>query len=434
MIRVLVVEGEKDVAESLVALFRQNGIEATSVPSAEEALDAPPGDVVVADLELPGLNGVGLLRRIKDRDPTMPVLLLTGQGAIEEAVTAMGLGALDFLTKPIEPPVILERVRKAARGRQIERERDRLRGTKRMVAESTAFRESLALAGQAAECDVAILLTGESGTGKELVAAFIHDHSPRREGPLVKVNCAAVPAALFEAEFFGHVEGALTAGAHRDRGGWFGEADGGTLFLDEIGTLAPEGQAKLLRALESGEVRAVGAAKTRKVDVRVIAATNDDLVARRDAGDFREDLLGRLAGFPIALPPLRDRPEDLRTLAERFAAPAQLADGAHRLLKRHRWPGNVRELRNVISRVRIVGLPGTQARRIEAQHLEPLLPVASEDLDLKTRVKGFERGLFLEALRRTGGKKSEAARLLGIDPSNWAYHAKRLGIAKGSQA
>ncbi|MHC4958734.1 MAG: sigma-54-dependent transcriptional regulator [Planctomycetota bacterium] len=425
MIRVLVVEDEPYVAESLVALLESHDMEASACASAEEALESAPPDVVLADLKLPGLSGVDLLKRLKERDATLPVLILTGHGTIEDAVAAMGAGALDFLTKPIEPGVIVERVKKAVERRRMQRERDRLRGTDALVAESAPFLAALELARQAAVQDVTVLLTGESGTGKEIVASYIHDQSERRDGPLVKVNCAAVPAGLFEAEFFGHAKGAFT-GAHASREGWFVEADGGTLFLDEIGTLPADGQAKLLRTIESGDVRAVGATRPRRVDVRLVAATNDDLEARRDAGQFREDLYYRLAVFPIRLPPLRERPEDLSVLARRFAAPLTLADDAEQLLMRHAWPGNVRELRNVVARARILSNGGP----LTAERFEPLLPVASEDLDLRKRVKGFERGLFLEALRRCGGKKSEAARLLGIDPSNWAYHAKRLGLAK----
>ena len=423
MIRVLLVEDEAYVAESLAALFAAHGIDTVTCSTAEEALEAPPVDVVLADLKLPGLSGVDLLEKLKQRDPMLPVLLLTGHGTIRDAVQAMRSGALDFLTKPIEPDVIVERVRKAVERGRIERERDRLRGTGDMVAESPALQETLEIARQAAAQDVTVLLMGESGTGKELVASYIHQHSPRGAGPLVKVNCAAVPDTLFEAQFFGHAKGAFT-GAVRDHAGWFAEADGGTLFLDEVGALSREGQAKLLRAIESGEVRAVGSTRPRRVDVRVIGATNEDLAARRDAGDFRPDLYYRLAVFPITLPPLRNRPEDLAALATRFAAPLELADSAHELLRRHEWPGNVRELRNVIERARILA----NGQALEAGDFEPLLPAASEDLDLKVRVRGFERELFGEALRRSAGKKSDAARMLGIDPSNWSYHAKRLGL------
>ncbi len=423
MIRVLVVEDEAYVAESLAALFVANGMDPVTCSTAEEALEAPPADVVLTDLKLPGLSGVDLLWRLKQRDPALPVLLLTAHGTIRTAVEAMRAGALDFLTKPIEPDVIVERVRKAVERGRIERERNRLRGTCDMVAKSPALQATLEVARQAAAQDVTVLLMGESGTGKELVASYIHEQSPRGSGPLVKVNCAAVPDTLFEAQFFGHVRGAFTGALH-DHAGWFAEADGGTLFLDEVGTLSQAGQAKLLRAIDSGEVRPVGATRSRRVDVRIISATNEDLAVRRDAGDFRADLYYRLAVFPVTLPPLRERPEDLAVLAERFAAPLALTDCAHDLLRRHVWPGNVRELRNVIERARIVASDGT----LDSGDFEALLPAASEDLDLRVRVRGFERELFIEALRRAGGKKSDAAQMLRIDPSNWSYHAKRLGL------
>jgi len=423
VIRILLVEDERYVAESLVALFRAHAMEAQCCATAEEALDAPPCDVVLADLKLPGMNGMELLECLKARDPALPVLILTGHGTIGDAVRAMRLGALDFLTKPIDPDVIVERIRKAVERGRIERERDRLRAPDSLVAESPAMRDVLALARQVAAQDAPVLLQGESGTGKELLAGYLHEQSGRRVGPLVKVNCGAVPAPLFEAEFFGHAKGAFT-GAHEHRHGWFAQADGGTLFLDEIGTLTPEGQAKLLRSLETGEVRPVGATQPRRVDVRVVAATNEDLAARRDEGTFRADLFYRLAVLPIAVPPLRERPEDLAALATRFAAPLTLAPGALAALRGYAWPGNVRELRNVFERARLVA----REDRITADVLESLLPARESDLNLRRRLLTMERKLFREALRRTGGKKSEAARLLGFDPSNWAYHAKRLKL------
>jgi len=421
MIRLLIVEDESYVAESLTALLESRGFACEVAATAEEALEAPACDVVLADLKLPGMSGLELLRRLKERDATQPVLLLTGHGTIRDAVEAMREGALDFLTKPIEPEVIVERLRKAAERRQIERERDRWRVGSGVVAESGSMRELLKRVEQIAAQDVSVLLSGESGTGKELVATHLHQHSPRCQGPLVRVHCGAIPAALFESEFFGHRKGAFT-GATDDRQGWFAEADGGTLFLDEVGTLPADGQAKLLRALESGEVRPVGASFSRRVDVRVVSATNENLEQRRDDGSFRPDLYYRIAGVPVALPPLRDRFEDLDALARRFASPMTITESGAAVLRRHRWPGNVRELRNVIARARLEADRG----ELDASLFEPLLPAASEDLDLKARVRGFERELFAEALRRSDGKKSDAARLLGIDPSNWAYHAKRL--------
>jgi len=424
VIRVLVVEDEPYVAESLVALLEREGMRAAAVATAEQAFDATPCDVVLADLKLPGRSGVELLKDLKARDPALPVLLLTGHGTIADAVAAMRGGALDFLTKPIEPEVIVERIRKAAERGRIERERDRLRLRADIVAASSAMRDVLRLAEQVARMDTPVLLQGESGTGKELLAAFVHDRSPRRVGPLATVHCGAVPAALFEAEFFGHRKGAFT-GAHADRPGRFDEADGGTLFLDEVGTLPAEGQAKLLRALETGEIRPVGATEAHRVDVRIVAATNEDLERRRDEGSFRSDLYYRLAVLPLKVPPLRDRPEDLAVLAERFAAPLSLTADARAALRRHAWPGNVRELRSVLERAKLVAQGGA----IAAADLGPLLAGAGEgDLDLKRRVRAFERELFRDALRRAGGKKSDAAHMLGIDPSNWAYHAKRLGL------
>ncbi len=423
MIRVLLVEDEPYVAESLVALLRANGIDALPCESGEAALDAAPCDVALVDLRLPGMSGLDLLRHLRERDPSLPVLMLTGHGTITDAVEAMRAGALDFLTKPVEPEVIVARLRKAVERRRIERERDRLRGVDGLVAESEGMRAVLRLADQVAAQPGAVLVTGESGTGKEIVATYLHERSPRRVGPLVKVSCAAVPKTLFEVEFFGCKRGAYT-GATRDREGWFAEADGGTLFLDEVGTLPPEGQAKLLRAIESQEIRPVGATEPVLVDVRIVAATNEDLKAARDAGRFRADLFYRLAVFEVALPPLRERPEDLLALAARFAAPLKLKPMAQQVLRRYTWPGNVRELRSVVEQARLFA----KGASLDAADLEPHLPADESDLDLRRRTRAMERQLFLEALRRAGGRKADAARLLGIDASNWAYHAKRLDL------
>jgi DNA-binding NtrC family response regulator len=423
MIRVLLVEDERYVAESIVALLRAHGMDALACESAELALEAPPCDVALVDLRLPGLSGLELLRRLRERDASLPVLILTGHGTIHDAVEAMRAGALDFLTKPVEPEVIVERLRKAVERRRIERERDRLRGLDGLVAESGAMKAALRLAEQVATQEGAVLVTGESGTGKELLATYLHERSPRRVGPLVKVSCAAVPRSLFEVEFFGCKRGAFT-GADRDREGWFAEADGGTLFLDEVGTLPLDGQAKLLRAIESREVRAVGATAPARVDVRIVAATNEDLALARDEGRFRPDLYYRLAVFHVALPPLRERPEDLDALAERFAAPLKLTPAAQRALRRHAWRGNARELRSVIEQARLFA----EGNRIDAKDVEPHLPVGDDELDLKRRTRALERQLFAEAFRRAGGRKADAAKLLGIDASNWAYHAKRLDL------
>jgi DNA-binding NtrC family response regulator len=423
MIRILIVEDEEYVRESLVAIFRADGFECHACETAEEALEAPPADVALVDLRLPGMSGIDLLPRLRERDPALPVLILTGHGTITDAVEAMRRGALDFLTKPVEPEVVVERLRKAAERGRIERDRDRLRGSDELVAASPAMRKLLETVEQAARGDGAILLVGESGTGKELVARFIHERSPRRTGPLVSVDCSTVPGGLFEAEFFGHVKGAYT-GAHRARAGHFSDADHGTLFLDQVGAIPREAQAKLLRALESGEVRPIGGTRPHRVDVRVVSATNEDLEARMEEGAFRRDLYYRVAAIPFRIPPLRERPEDLEALAERFAAPLALSPAGKKALQGHDWPGNARELRNLLERAKLAA-PGPLLDRAD---LEPLLPASGADLNLRRRVDLFERDLFRDALRRAGGVKSEAARLLGIDPSNWSYHARRLKL------
>ncbi|MCI0587303.1 MAG: sigma-54 dependent transcriptional regulator [Planctomycetes bacterium] len=455
---VLVVDDEPFVLESLRRLLEADGFEASTAPEAGGALERLRGrefDVLVTDLALPGSDGIELMRRARDLVPDLPVIVLTGVGTVASAVAAMKEGALDFLSKPVEPEALLALLRRAVEHGALVNEVRRLRasvqelgGPPVLVGNSRPMLELLRLVEAVAPTDARVLIRGESGTGKELVAHAIHERSRRAGRPFVRVNCAAVPASLFESELFGHRRGAFT-GAEEDRAGRFAEANGGTLGLDEVGTLPLEAQAKLLRAIETGEYQPVGDARARRADVRVIAVTNEDLPRRAKEGTFREDLLFRLNVFPIAVPPLRERKEDIPALAEHFLqllgrrggiARKRLTPAALEVLSRYDWPGNVRELRNTLERAAIL----EAGEEIPAEALAAILegglaggpaspasasPPSSGDLRLRARTNELERALLREALRATGGRKGEAAARLGIDPRNLAYYLRKHGMS-----
>ncbi len=452
---VLVVDDEPFVLESLRRLLEADGFEATTSAEAGGALERlreREFDVLVTDLALPGSDGIELMRRARDLVPALPVIVLTGVGTVASAVAAMKEGALDFLSKPVEPEAFLALLRRAVEHGALVNEVRRLRASVQelgeppvLVGSSRAMLELLRLVEAVAPTDARVLIRGESGTGKELVAHAIHERSRRAGRPFVRVNCAAVPASLFESELFGHRRGAFT-GAEEDRAGRFEEANGGTLGLDEVGTLPLEAQAKLLRAIETGEYQPVGDARARRADVRVIAVTNEDLPRRVKEGTFREDLLFRLNVFPIAVPPLRERKEDIPALAEHFLqllgrrggiARKRLTPAALEVLSRYDWPGNVRELRNTLERAAILEAGEEIPAEALAAILEgglaggPASPAFASpgDLRLRARTNELERALLREALRATGGRKGEAAARLGIDPRNLAYYLRKHGIS-----
>lgn len=454
---VLIVDDEPFVRESLVALLEAEGFRTWTAADRAGALDVlgrEPVDAVVSDLQMPGGDGVDVLEAAREVDPAIPVVLITGVGTVEDAVRAMKAGAVDFLRKPVEPEQFVHVVSRAIERRDLLSEVERLRNTvedlrgpDEMVGASAAIGEVRDAIARVAPSDATVLVTGESGTGKNLVARAIHRASDRADGPLVAVNCAAIPESLFESELFGHRRGAFT-GAAEDRAGRFAEAHGGTLVLDEIGTLRPALQAKLLGVLESGEYQVIGDARTRVADVRVIAVTNEDLPARVEEGAFRSDLYYRLAIFPIDVPPLRDRREDIAPLAAHFlrawGRAETLDDAALGVLGGYDWPGNIRELRNILERStllagpdpvdaerlrRLLGATATVARA-GAAHATPAESAADDaaSLHIRERTEALERDLIRTALTRSGGRKKEAAELLGIDPRNLAYHLRKHGI------
>jgi len=429
MARVLVVDDEpklgKLVSEALAldghAVTRAGGGRAALAELQKEAFE-----IVVADLRMPDVDGLAVLQAARARIPPAEVILMTAHATAESAVAAMKAGAADYLIKPFAFEELRLRVQRLADQRAAHRKADRLveRLTPGLVAESAAMKEVLAAARRVAATDASVLLLGESGTGKNQLARLIHYSSKRAAAPLVEVHCAALPEALLESELFGHEKGAFT-GAHERKTGHLAAADMGTLFLDEIGEVTPATQVKLLRFLQEREFVPVGSTQTRKVDVRVVAATNRDLDHAVKAGTFREDFYYRLNVFAIHLPPLRDRREDILPLADRFLSsrgvpPSRLSAAARDRLHDHAWPGNVREMENALERALI--LAGDD--EIGAEHFGRL-GRASERSEMRGQraadvlregfnLDDFERELIDAAIERAGGNKAAAARLLGI--------------------
>ena len=429
MARVLVVDDEpklgKLVSEALAldghAVTRAGGGRAALAELQKEAFE-----IVVADLRMPDVDGLGVLQAARARIPPAEVILMTAHATAESAVAAMKAGAADYLIKPFAFEELRLRVQRLADQRAAHRKADRLveRLTPGLVAESAAMKDVLAAARRVAATDASVLLLGESGTGKNQLARLIHYSSKRAAAPLVEVHCAALPEALLESELFGHEKGTFT-GAHERKIGHLAAADTGTLFLDEIGEVTPATQVKLLRFLQEREFVPVGSTQTRKVDVRVVAATNRDLDDAVKAGTFREDFYYRLNVFAIHLPPLRDRREDILPLADRFLSsrgvpPSRLSAAARDRLHDHAWPGNVREMENALERALI--LAGDD--EIGAEHFGRL-GRASERSEMRGQraadvlregfnLDEFERELIDAAIERAGGNKAAAARLLGI--------------------
>ena len=432
---VLVVEDDGELREFLVEVLNTAGHVTTGHPTAESALRAiaegAPADVVVTDLIMPGIPGAELLRALRRQRPELNVIVMTAFGSIDSAVELVRAGAYDYLTKPIATQELLLAVAHALDQSRLRREVARL-GRSAMAAGLSGFlgasqpiQDLLALVLRAAQSRHPVLITGESGTGKELVARAIHQASGR--GAFVAVNCGALPEQLLESELFGHEKGAFS-GADRAKPGLFEAADGGVLLLDEIADLPLTLQPKLLRALENGEVRRVGATESRNLDVRVIAATNRDLDAEVQAGRFREDLFYRLNVLHISTPPLRERAADIPLLAEHFLQrdtaegeeqrPRRISPEAMALLTTYPWPGNVRELRNAIQRASVVTVgeevrpEDLPARIREASRAAPLV---GDSADRALPLRDVERLYILEVLRQAGGNKSRAAELLGLD-------------------
>lgn len=439
----LVVDDEKDMLEVLRDILSKESHEVTTAGSGSQALEKfGPGryDVVVTDLKMPGMGGIELLEEIRKRDPEVAVILLSAFGTIETAVEAMKKGAFDFVTKPLIPKVLLAALEKLRKFQDLERSKTYLErklgepyGFDQLIGRSRAMREVFDLVQQAAPAGSTVLIEGESGTGKELIANALHHHSPRRDKPMVKVNCAALPETLAESELFGHEKGAYT-GAANEKTGYFEEANGGTILLDEISDLSQTIQAKLLRVIDNQEFNRVGSARVRKVDIRVLAATNQNLKERVRLGRFREDLLYRLNVIRIVLPPLRERHEDIPLLAGHFLTRyAQetnktlkgFSKEAMRLLSEYPWPGNVRELQNAVERAVVL----CKGETIEASDL-PIYGVPAVEAQVERSLGGKEKEQIAQALRETAWNLTRAAEVLGISRGTLYAKINRYGLKK----
>jgi two-component system NtrC family response regulator len=447
--RILVVDDESAQRDILGGFLRKQGYEvrdAASGPAALALLRAETVGLLITDVKMPGMSGLDLLREARALNPELPVLVLTAYGSIADAVAAMRDGAADYLTKPVDLDAVLHRVRKVLEGQQLVAEnralRDALRGKYRLegiVAESGKMQEVLSLVHRVAPSTTTVLLRGESGTGKELIAQAIHYQSGRSARPLVKVNCAALPETLLESELFGHVKGAYT-GAVADRAGRFEAAHGGTIFLDEIGDVPAPVQAKLLRVLQEWDFERVGSSRTMKVDVRVIAATNQDLEVAVREKRFREDLYFRLNVVPILIPPLRERREDIPPLLDHFlrkyAAENKrvirgLTREARDALLKYDYPGNVQELENLIERAVVLcrgEVISLEDLPLSVQEAGEGLSPASAPGSLPAELEAVERRMIEEALARAEGVQTRAADLLGISERALRYKLKKLGF------
>ena len=443
---VMIIDDEPNILTSLRQTLELGGYRALMARSGAEGLEqaAKEGpDLVLLDLAMPEMDGLEVLGRLRQQSADLPVVMISGNATVEHAVQATKMGASDFLEKPLSPEKILVTVKNALKLARLEQENQELRRRAadqyEMVGDSPAMRRVFDTIARVAPSGGRVLVTGESGTGKELVARAIHRLSQRADQPLVTVNCAAIPKELIESELFGHEKGAFTGAAQLQKGK-FELAHQGTLFLDEIGDMSAGAQAKVLRALQEGEIERLGRQQAIKVDVRVIAATNKDLAAEIEAGTFREDLFYRLNVVPIQLLPLREHKEDIPALCQRFIAaycgkenipPRSIEQGAVSLLIQHHWPGNVRELKNVMERLVILS-SGQSIGEIDVQLCLPDVKKVSDGykkgVSLKEMMTSAERELILSALADNEGHVANTAAALQVERSHLYKKMRALGI------
>ena len=453
--RILVVDDERSMRELLAIVLRREGYEvllAENGRAAVDMLEREPVDLLISDIEMPDLSGVEVLRAAKRIDQDILGIMITAFASTESAVEAMRLGACDYLSKPFDIDLLKMKVREKIENRQLRQENVLLKRTlglthqfSNIIGRSESMLDVFKMIETVARTNSTILLTGESGTGKGLVAQAIHFHSLRRDRPVVALNCGALPEALLESELFGHMRGSFT-GADTNKKGLLEVAEKGTVFLDEIGEMSAVMQVKLLRVLQERRFRRVGGLDELQADIRVIAATNQDLNKLVADGRFREDLFYRINVIPIALPPLRDRREDIPLLAEHFLVKyneqmgktiAGVSKEAMALLVEHDWPGNIRELENVMERA--VALEASPT--ILSESLPPAVrgdgprtaPASGESLpaggiDLEAHVKEIERGYIAQALQRAGGVQVKAAELLGMSFRSFRYYVKKYNL------
>jgi len=444
--RILVVEDEDKLRRVIQLQLSSAGFEVDQAGTAEEGLKlADRADLILTDLRLPNMDGLELLALVRRQNSLVPVIVMTAFGTIETAVGAMKAGATDFLLKPFSLDHLMTVVHKALEvsalrdeNRQLREELGRRYEFENVIGRSPAMQEIFATVTRVAPTRATVLLAGESGVGKDLIARAIHFHSPRRDRPLVKINCTAIPENLMESELFGYEKGAFT-GANTSKPGKFEQADTGTAFLDEIGDVPASIQVKLLRVLQEREFERLGSNVTRHIDVRVIAATNQDLRAALEQGTFREDLYYRLNVVPINIPPLRERKEDIPFLVQHFlrklgpdsGSPVEaVTDAGLAKLMAYHWPGNVRELENVIERSLVM----CASTYLDAADIKldttprPRGPVGAAFLPEGMSLDQYEQELIREALRRADGNKSQAARLLGLTRNALRYRLSQMGL------
>jgi two-component system, NtrC family, nitrogen regulation response regulator NtrX len=440
----LLVDDDLNTLASLARAFRLAGHDATVCDNAQRALElvrTQPFDLVFSDVVMPGKNGIQLLEDLKALGAAVPVIMISGQANVEMAVRATRLGALDFLEKPLSTDKLLLTVENVLRLKRLEEENRQLRqrvGKHEIVYAGDTMRAVMAQVDRVANGETRVCILGETGTGKELVARALHDRSPRRQGPFVTLNCAAVPGELIESELFGHEKGSFT-GATVRHSGKFEQANRGTLFLDEIGDMPVTMQAKLLRVLEGGQIERVGGDRPIDVDVRTIVATHRDLDELVRQGGFRQDLYHRIYVFPLRLPPLRERVEDIPALAQYFARQVSEQNGwkmkpfapeAVEMLARYSWPGNVRELRNVVERLLLLSdsLVDTAAVRLALPQAASAAAAGNTASGtLAERTESFEREVILAELRRNQ-RMVDTARALGLERSHLYKKCQQLGI------
>ncbi len=453
MSRVLLVDDEPAVRTALKELVQGRGWEPLLARSGAEALDlVDRADAVVTDFSMPGMDGMELLRAVHERDESLPVILLTAHGSERLAVRAIKAGAYEYVTKPFDVDEMLLALGRALEARALRQRSRQLTAEhaigRRVACDSAAMRHLLDATSRVAAKEITVLVRGETGTGKELIGSLLHAQSRRADGPLVRFNCSAIPAELAEAELFGHTRGAFT-GATQARAGFFAEANHGTLVLDEVGELPLAVQAKLLRALQDGEIQPVGSGRVENVDVRIVACTNRDLEAEVRAGRFREDLYYRLAVVELVVPPLRERREDIPALAHEFALRYADRFGAEEVrltpalverLAAADWPGNVRQLENVVARM--VALSGGGEIGPESfveppsagpapsrSHDDTAADPAEGPHTLREQLDALERSVIAQTMTAVRGNQSEAARRLGISRNTLTERLRRYEIA-----
>jgi len=449
---ILIVDDELSMREFLTILLEREGYQTVAAANAIEAvrlMEQGGVDLVISDVQMPGLSGIELLAQIKSKTPETAVLMMTAFSAAEQAVEAMKLGAYDYIAKPFKNDEIKLLVRNALEKCSLKRENKTLKQSveKRdtfcgIIGCSPKMKEIFSLVQKVAPSGSSVMILGESGTGKELVAKAIHANSPRLNKPFIAVNCGAIPETLIESELFGHIKGAFT-GAVVDRAGLFEEAEGGTLFLDEIGELPLAMQSKLLRVLQEREFRRVGGTQVKKCDVRILTATNRDLHQQVREGGFREDLFYRINVVQVVLPPLRERIEDIPLLIDCFTRryagrSVAVSPSALKLLMNYEFPGNIRELENIIERSLVLSPdliqdatlpPHLVGRAVFASAKEVHIP--AEGIVLEQMLEDIERRYLLKALEMTGGAKKKAAELLGMTFRSFRYRLAKIGMDSG---